>query len=114
MSANDSYDGQATIRQNDREVRAHVEYEIEQDDIYVGPDSTIGGMKTWSGTIQPESPLELGNATLTLPHGSSGTIIVHATEVIDATTYGDSWKRAILGATANFTGTGPAPRRSSA
>lgn len=108
----DQYEGDATIVQDQQTIRARCEYTVEQERIYSGPDESIPGLRSWSGSLRPVTPIDLGEATLHLPDGSTGTIIVHAIETVDVTAYGEIWQGALLGATAAFQGAGPAPLRS--
>lgn len=108
----DTYEGDATVIQQGREIRCRCEYTVEQDSIPVAYDETIPGLRSWSGTIRPVDRLDLGEAELRLKNGNTGTIIIHAIEMVDVTTYGDDWRGSLLGAAADFQGTGPAPLRS--
>lgn len=107
-----NYQGDATIIQDDKRIAVVCDYRAETERIYVGPEETVPGMRSWQGTLATHQSLNLGNATLELPDGSTGNVIIRGIETVDVKQFGDTWQGALLGSRYDFVGTGPEPLRS--
>lgn len=107
----ESYDGPAVLRQDGRDTPIRCSYRTERDRICVDEVGArwIDGLTHWRGTITEQAgPLALDTATLILPTGESGEVIL-TMQIADVTSLGSGWAQMLRG-TAQFVGTGEPPQ----
>ena len=73
------YSGPATIRQRGSDVAVQCSITAYQDMVDVGGGDLLEGLKSWEGTWwdpEPQYTLDLDEATIRLPNGREGHIII--------------------------------------
>lgn len=109
MTAIDGYIGEATIIQLGARIHAEIRYEVEEGRVY----NKLPGMKSWRGTFRATTPVTMQNATLELPDGRTGEIVVVSHDTLDVTPLGSCWRLVLpSGCSGKFEGTKQAPGHS--
>lgn len=112
MSAPEHYKGPAVIQMVDLISDAEIEYRVEHERIFVNEIlPPINGLAYWKGTASTVGgPLALEAATLTLPDGRIGRIIIVQMEPFETTSFGDRFRRYAASFRYGFVGNGHEPR----
>jgi hypothetical protein len=103
------YSGAATLVREGETVAVRATYRLKQDRIPISDTQWIPGLRSWAGSLDAPLDMELGEASLVLPDGREGRIIVIGCDRFETTCLGDTWMQSSPGVSFTFVGTGPAP-----